>query len=139
MLSLKDGSRLSALGACTSSKSQAGGTLVQAEFLTRMCQKSREAKKSLISLVGMTTLEPGTVEEIMASNTIREQILAALRHPEAEDGLYFNNLIVVHEEEERPIVEGHENDIQAVLDSMISEGELSVVGEGPQRIYAIAE
>ncbi len=96
-------------------------------------------EKSLISLVGMTTLEPETVEEIMASNIIREQILAALRHPEAEDGLYFNNLIVVHEEEERPIVEGHENDIQAVLDSMISEGELSVVGEGPQRIYAIAE
>lgn len=87
----------------------------------------------------MTTLEPENGEEIMTSNIIREQILAALRHPEAEDGLYFNNLIVVHEEEERPIVEGHENDIQAVLDSMISEGVLSVVGEGNQRIYAISD
>jgi hypothetical protein len=113
-------------------------TLIQAEFLTRMCQKSREAKQRLVSRVGMTTLEPENGEEIMTSNTIREQILAALRHPEAEDGLYFNNLIVVHEEEERPIVEGHENDIQAVLDSMISEGVLSVVGEGTQRIYAIS-
>jgi hypothetical protein len=44
----------------------------------------------------------------MNAHSIREQIVAALSHPEAEDGLYFNNLIVVHEEEERPIVEGDE-------------------------------
>jgi hypothetical protein len=75
----------------------------------------------------------------MTPNTIREQILAALKHPEAEDGLYFNNLIVVHEEEERPIVEGEEKDIREVLNSMVTEGILSVVGEGTQTIYAISE
>ena len=73
----------------------------------------------------------------MIRETIREQILAALKHSEAEDGLYFNNLIVVHEEEERPIVEGTEMDVQRVLDTMVEEGELSVVGEGSQRIYSI--
>jgi hypothetical protein len=70
--------------------------------------------------------------------TIREQILAALKHSEAEDGLYFNNLIVVHEEEERPIVEGAEADVQKVLDAMVEAGELSVVGEGSQKIYSLA-
>lgn len=75
----------------------------------------------------------------MIRETIREQILAALKHPEAEDGLYFNNLIVVHEEEERPIVEGAEADVQKVLDAMVEAGELTVVGEGSQKIYSISE
>ena len=73
----------------------------------------------------------------MIRETIREQILAALKHSEAEDGLYFNNLIVVHEEEERPIVEGAEADVQNVLDAMVEAGELSVVGEGSQKIYSL--
>ncbi|MFN4896018.1 MAG: hypothetical protein ACK5GN_05605 [Pseudomonadota bacterium] len=75
----------------------------------------------------------------MNSNSIREQILAALSHPEAEDGLYFNNLIVVHEEEERPIVEGDEAVILQTLDDMVLDGTLSVTGEGSQRIYKLCE
>ncbi len=71
----------------------------------------------------------------MNDELITQQIVAALSHPEAEDGLYFNNLIVVHEEEERPIVEGSEDDILAVLESLIAEGVVSVKGEGEQRIY----
>lgn len=64
--------------------------------------------------------------------------MAALSHPEAEDGLYFNNLIIVHEEEERPIVEGDETAILQVLDDMVVEGTLAVTGEGSQRIYMLA-
>jgi hypothetical protein len=75
----------------------------------------------------------------MNDNSIREQILAALSHPEAEDGLYFNNLIVVHEEEERPIVEGDEGVILQTLDDMVLEGTLSVTGEGAQRIYMLLQ
>lgn len=75
----------------------------------------------------------------MNSNSIREQILAALSHPEAEDGLYFNNLIVVHEEEERPIVEGDEAVILQTLEDMVLDGTLSVTGEGSQRIYKLCE
>jgi hypothetical protein len=55
-------------------------------------------------------------------NRIKKQILAALSHPEAEDGLYFNNLIVVHEEEERPIVEGEEDAVQRALDQLVADG-----------------
>lgn len=74
----------------------------------------------------------------MSSESIEQQIVAALSHPEAEDGLYFNNLIVVHEEEERPIVEGSEDDILGVLESLIAQGVVSVEGEGEQRIYHLA-
>jgi hypothetical protein len=75
----------------------------------------------------------------MSNNSIREQIMAALSHPEAEDGLYFNNLIVVHEEEERPIVEGDETIILQVLDDMVFDGTLSVSGEGSQKIYMLVQ
>ena len=73
----------------------------------------------------------------MYQSLIRDQIVAALSHPEAEDGLYFNNLIVVHEEEERPIVEGDETVILQVLEDMRSEGLICVSGDGNQRIYAL--
>jgi hypothetical protein len=69
--------------------------------------------------------------------TIRKQILAALSHPEAEDGLYLNNLIVVHEEEERPLVEGEEADVLRILNKMVADGDISATGEGSQRIFSL--
>jgi len=74
----------------------------------------------------------------MAASTIKAEILAALSHPEAEDGLYFNNLIVVHEEEERPIVHGEESQVQVALDELAREGKIVVLGEGEQRIFRLA-
>jgi hypothetical protein len=73
----------------------------------------------------------------MSHNLIRKQIVAALSHSEAEDGLYFNNLVVVHEEEERPIVEGEEAVIRAVLKEMIAEGVVRSSGEGAQEIFSL--
>lgn len=75
----------------------------------------------------------------MKDQTLRKQIIAALSHPEAEDGLYLNNLIVVHEEEERPLVEGDESVVSRVLEEMIADGEISVSGEGSQRIYSLLQ
>ncbi len=73
----------------------------------------------------------------MNESTIKKEILAALSHPEAEDGLYFNNLIVVHEEEERPIVRGEEGQIRAVLEGLISAGAIEVTGSGHETIYKL--
>jgi hypothetical protein len=78
------------------------------------------------------------VMNAMADNTIKKQILAALNHPEAEDGLYFNNLIVVHEEEERSVVEGEESDVRAALKELIGEGMVTSAGEGEQEIFSLA-
>ncbi len=69
--------------------------------------------------------------------TIKKQIVDALSHPEAEDGLYFNNLIVVHEEEERPIVAGDEREIRAALDQLKRDGRIEVVGEGETAIFQL--
>jgi hypothetical protein len=73
----------------------------------------------------------------MSNQVIRKQVLAALSHPEAEDGLYFNNLVVVHEEEERPIVEGDEVAVRSVLTELISEGLVRSSGEGAQEIFEL--
>lgn len=74
----------------------------------------------------------------MTKGTIKKQIEAALSHPEAEDGLYFNNLIVVHEEEERPIVTGEEAEVLAALNEMIQEGRVVVTKSANEQIYRLA-
>ena len=74
----------------------------------------------------------------MAHSNIKKQIVAALSHPEAEDGLYFNNLIVVHEEEERPLVQGEEADVRAALKELIGEGTVRSSGAGEQEIFSLA-
>jgi hypothetical protein len=53
---------------------------------------------------------------------IKEEILQALAHPEAEDGLYLNNLLVVHEEEERNPVIGTQEEILQALRELVNEG-----------------
>ena len=55
---------------------------------------------------------------------IKSEIIAALEHPEAEDGLYFNNLTGLHEEEERPPVVGDEIDILDALKELLEEGRI---------------
>lgn len=69
--------------------------------------------------------------------TIKKQIVEALRHPEAEDGLYFNNLIVVHEDEERPIVAGHDADVLRALEELINQGTIVMDGNGGSTIYKL--
>lgn len=53
---------------------------------------------------------------------IKEEILQALAHPEAEDGLYLNNLLVVHEEEERNPVIGTQEEVLKALRELVDEG-----------------
>ena len=62
-----------------------------------------------------------------AYRAIREQILEALRHPEAEEGLYFRNFFHLHEEDERPAVIGEQSDILKVLNDLVSEGVVSMM------------
>lgn len=55
-------------------------------------------------------------------SVIKKEILQALKHPEAEDGLYFNNLIAVHEEEERTCVQGDDLQVLDALFELIQSG-----------------
>lgn len=73
----------------------------------------------------------------MKQTDIKREILAALSHPEAEDGLYFNNLIVVHEDEERPIVRGEEDEVVAALKDLVKAGTIETSGTGDTTIYKL--
>ena len=57
----------------------------------------------------------------MNNTTIKNQIISALGHPEAEDGLYLENLTAIHEEESRPVVEGNQLQILDALKELIEE------------------
>jgi hypothetical protein len=63
-------------------------------------------------------------------NQVKSQILTALSHPEAEEGLYFRNFSHLHEEDERPAVEARDEDIFEALHELISEGYVRMNDEG---------
>ena len=65
----------------------------------------------------------------MDNNQIKEDILSALSHPEAEDGLYFRNFANLHEEDERPVVRGSQVEILDALKILLEEGTV-VLQEG---------
>ncbi|NDC37712.1 MAG: hypothetical protein EBZ48_06630 [Proteobacteria bacterium] len=68
---------------------------------------------------------------------IRDQILKALGHPEAEDGLYFRNFFHLHEEDERQVVSGEQSEILAVLEQLVAEGLVRVTPNTPLQEEAI--
>lgn len=68
---------------------------------------------------------------------IRREIVAALAHVEAEDGLYFENLVTLHEDEERPPVVGDELSILEVLKDLIRERRVRVDDSGEKPIFSL--
>lgn len=58
---------------------------------------------------------------------IKQEILEALGHIEGEEGLYLNNLMVVHEEEDRNPVTGSQDEVLDSLQELISAGEVETV------------
>lgn len=68
---------------------------------------------------------------------LKREIISALSHVEAEEGLYFNNLIVVHEDEERPPVDGTQEDVLAALREMLKEGTVVAEDHGDAVIFRL--
>ena len=75
----------------------------------------------------------------MGNEELKEQILAALSHPEAEAGLYLSNLIAVHEDEERPAVMGTDLEVLDALKDLISEGLVEVDDSGESVAFRLIE
>ena len=76
-----------------------------------------------------------------ASPTIgktKQAIVAALSHPEAEEGLYLRNLALVHEEDEREIVPGDEFQILDALKELMAEGQVTMDESGPEIIFFLS-
>jgi hypothetical protein len=55
---------------------------------------------------------------------VKTQILEALEHPEASDGLYFRNFYVLDDVDDRPMVEADEATILEALRELIHEGKV---------------
>lgn len=67
-------------------------------------------------------------------NQVKSEIIAALQHPEADEGLYFSNLFQLHEEDERPRVSGSPLEIGKALSELASEGKVTLDESGPETI-----
>ena len=77
----------------------------------------------------------------MATDTlgqVKSQILQALRHPEAEEGLYFRNFYHLHEEDERPAVQAEEADILDALKELVGAGQVKLDESGPEAVFSLA-
>ena len=68
---------------------------------------------------------------------IKFQILESLSHPEAEEGLYFQNLHQLHEDEERTQVVGSEEEILDALLELIQDGQVAVDDSGERLIFSL--
>ncbi len=69
--------------------------------------------------------------------SIKAQIVAALTHPEAEAGLYFDNLCHPHEEDERPDVSGTELEVLDALKELINEGKVVTDDSGDDIVFML--
>jgi len=65
----------------------------------------------------------------------KQDILAALSHPEGEEGLYLDNLQVVHEEEERAPVRGTQLEILEALKELMGQGKVRTDESGEKVIF----
>jgi hypothetical protein len=68
---------------------------------------------------------------------IKSQIMEALSHPEAQEGLYFRNFYHHHEEDERIRVEGEQVEILDALRQLIEEGKVVADDSGKEVIFSL--
>ena len=72
-----------------------------------------------------------------STDKVKDQIMQALSHPEADEGLYFRNLYHLHEADERPAVEAAPEAILKALEELISEGHVQQDTSGEEPIFVI--
>ncbi len=73
----------------------------------------------------------------MNEASIENQIISALSHPEAEEGLFLGNFHVLHEEDERPRVQGSEQEILDSLKKLINDGRVVADTRGEDVIFKL--
>lgn len=90
---------------------------------------SNDAKKALSakssgtqSKSKQTTTKTGSPD----SSQVKESIIKALSHSEAEDGLYFRNFFLLHEEDQRPSVKASPKDILEAMNQLLLEGRVRI-------------
>ena len=76
-----------------------------------------------------------TVEPLAS---IKRELLAALSHREAEDGLFFCNFQLLHEEDERPSVHGSPKALATALTELVREGQVYLWEENDRIVFKLA-
>lgn len=72
------------------------------------------------------------------TNNIKSEILSALAHEEAEDGLFLDNFLLNHPEDERPKVSGTEAEILACIEELIAERKVKLEETGGKVVFRLA-
>lgn len=70
---------------------------------------------------------------------VKSQIVAALEHPEAEEGLYFRNFFHLHEEDERPAVIADQIDVLDALKELIAEGRVLMEEADEEAVFRLIQ
>ena len=66
---------------------------------------------------------------------IKREILLTLSHEEADEGLYFDNLYHLHEEDERAPVSGTQEQILEALKLLITDGKIKMEEDDKGAIF----
>ncbi|MCB0328624.1 MAG: hypothetical protein KDD70_03140 [Bdellovibrionales bacterium] len=69
--------------------------------------------------------------------TIKSELIEALSHREAEDGLFFCNFTLLHEEDERPYVNGSPKAVAAALNELVREGIVYLWEESDRIVFKL--
>ena len=80
-----------------------------------------------------------TSDDSKTKDAVKTQILVALRHPEAEEGLYFRNFYHLHEEDERPAVLAKEDEILDALKELVMDGKVILDQSGPEAVFSLPQ
>ena len=70
---------------------------------------------------------------------VKNQIVHALRHPEADEGLFFRNFKHLHEVDQRPAVAASQPVIARALQQLIKEGRVGLTTEGADVVFVLEE
>lgn len=67
--------------------------------------------------------------------SVKAQILVALQHIEAEEGLYLRNFNLLHEEDDRDPVLAEREEILVALNELVAEGRVRLDESGEEVIF----
>ena len=69
---------------------------------------------------------------------VKSQVLQALKHDEAEDGLFFRNFFHLHEVDEREPVRASETQLLEALKELVTEGKVKIDDSGDELVFKLA-
>lgn len=100
--------------------------------------KSTENKSNREASKYKKTQRPeAKVSLVLKESPVMRSIVEALSHPEAEDGLYFRNFAILHEEDCRARVAASSPEIASALTELIKEGRVKIDFDDIETVFRL--